>query len=410
MRTGFVSVSENKAVNSIIKRIRNLIQGKQNSYGNDSIYIDIEELKSFDKDIMRICEFIYARCLKDEDVNNIRKEISKALKNYNMNYKNFYTSKFILSNVLLTSSISETLLNISQDEMISLSIIYRTMCIVEIILCKTSKRIITGVDIENNKLKYVSTGNLLFDNINDKYITEETMRVYIKEFEKMCFSLTTKFPELDMTEIMMRANDKIDEVISSFYQTRIMLDILGVQGIVNFDKRMECLNSLVCSKVTRNDWNNKKIVCENPVSLVYKDGVRIIKVQDFNINNNYPCIVISYVDRKGREDTHVVPINMDIAVYTEDIDVVEKIVKFYCKETNVDNKVGIYGEDIWKDRFSSSIEKKVREYKKQVVPIYMHKAKMGNPSEEALALAKKWNITLEPGETLVKSHLRRYGN
>ena len=409
MELCFEKITENKALHIIIKRIKRQSQDKKQLYGSDCIYTNINGLKDFNKEILKLCDFVYYNCLLEEDVVDIRKKLVTKLRNYKISYKDFYITKFRLSNILLNASVSEDLLFVEPEDMYTFSLVYQAMCVLEIIFCKTSKRVITGIDAENNKLKYLPDNNLYFDRINSKFVTSKIKDVYFHEFEKMFNILSLRFPELDESELVMRANDKVDELLTSYSEVKILLDLFNIKGDVSLEKRINCLNTTVCSKIDKSYWEDKQIVCEKPVVLKYKDGIKIVKVQDINIDENYPCVVLSYVDNDGVEDTHIIPITMDMAVFTGELDMIDRLMKFYCKDENENDKSIMYSEDLWKDRFSTDLDKKARNYKRQVVPIFMHKAKMGKPSKSALDLARKWNIELKPGETLVKSHLRRYG-
>lgn len=403
--------TENKAVNFTIKKIIMDCDFQSNLYDMDNIIIEnVQYLENIPKDIVKVFEFVYYKIQlnKNKDVDEIRKILQKELKKIDFNYANFYISMMKLQHIFQVCAISEFVLNISSTDMFALALFYRCLCVIEMTLCKTSKRVIIGVDKDANKLKYISDNTLVFDKTNTKFITEDIVKVFLRELPILTTALVEDVNDaIARARAFDRANDKIDEAISCYRITRIILDMLGIDLVVNKEHRFRNVSNANYTRIPNRLFKDRKFICEEPVVLHYDTGnIRTIRLQDIIIGDNYPCLILSYITADGTEDTQILPTAFDSVLYIYEPEIMKKVIDFYVGQAETDD-VRILGGDAWKERYNT---KSLRTYKSAVVPIKMHKAKMGNPSQQALELAKKWNWKLEPGETIVRSHFRRYGS
>ena len=158
----------------------------------------------------------------------------------------------------------------------------------------------------------------------------------------------------------------------------------------------------------------------NTIQLDLSD-ISMILVKEYLLWDEFPVICASIAYVNGYSYSVMIPLSIDKQVQFEGGE--ENVLLTSFLEVDdvlvpVKDAYDVVSPYYWKykDRPRSKLptvqEMKTifgKQFSEKTIEIYMHKAKLGNPSPEAQELAKKLCIKLEPGETLVRTHTRHYG-
>ena len=403
----FMKLTFKKALNQMIKRLKATEDLRESMYGEAPVLFEnISAIPAIDKRIVRLYEYIYFNIKLEQDIVKIAKKLADSISQFELDTKEFYLFKFEVFKLLQASSIAEFLTGMTEEEITRVSLLYFIGAIVELIKYRSDKRIIIGVDVGQNTVKYISNTELYLDLANSKFVTAIEKDAYIESLPMMANSLAVSFPNLSESEAIALANDKIDECLNDMRQNRIILDLLGKKGNIDLATRIHSTETGICLKSLDILWKSRSFICEDEAVIYYKEGkIRTIKLHDVMLKENYPCLIITYITDDNIEDTVIIPTKLNSVIHCAYVELLDKIDRFF----NGEGDAILVGKDFWNHRFDKDKEGLLRKYKDQVKVIKMHKAMLGNPSAEVLAYAKEWGIELKPGQTLVKKHIRRYG-
>lgn len=404
MMEQFIKCSKGKALNIQAKRIQYAIDyRKRLSFDSVPVFTDIPCIGNISRDISVLLDYIYLSIDNVEDIPSSSKKLMKAIEGFKLNVKEFYIFKYKVSKLLQISAASDTILSLNDEEIARVSIMYFSCQLIEFIKYKTHKRLILGV--KDNDVKYMSNDRLFLDTVNSKFLTEQEISLYEKQLTPLTLTLQDKHGITDREAIAV-ANDKIDEFFNGIRHDRILLDILSEDAKISTSLREKCLASGKYVVIDKKIMEMRNTIAEEYVTVHYSTGdIRTLRIKDIDIDNNYHCLVVNYVTADGHEDTQILSTSITNVLYSEVDDLYDKLVDLLMGNTKGD----LVDNDFWKIRFSKDKDTQVRNYKRKVVTIHLHRAKLGNPSPKALELAKKYNIVLQPGETVVKTHPREYG-
>lgn len=397
---------KNKALNEIIKYcitvkfgILSLINEEDYSFKN----LPIGNVLT--RDIEKVIDLMYYGTDNlTEDVSVFTKRLIKVIDNLNIKYKDLYLAMYSINNILKSLSLNEELLDISESDIRGLTFVYDVLFFIEIVLCKTDKRIITG--LRDDSIKYLNDSSLVFHHVNLRYITKDEAKVFETLGATLFNSMTKTFPNLTDTECYALSNDKVDECLHQMTLDKIMLSLLDYPATVNKELRLESLSKGLASKVPTSLWHNRDFICDEP-EVIYvgdkSDKVKLIKVYDTNLREDIPVTVVSYALKDGREDTTLFMNDVVNIMYSDNFEIIELIKDFYSSKNTIALNL-----EAWMHRHQKDFEDKIRTYKKTQTFVRWHRAMMGNPSPEKVKEAKRRGIILKEGQTWVKGHIRHY--
>lgn len=419
----YIKMSKRKAMNLIIKRLELLINGGRYDF-EEHPYVNIGQyFKTLTRDLTKIYDFIFYAFYKedfnlDEKFSRLNKFLDGVEKE--INWSEFFLVKYELDSLLQTNAISDDILNMSSEDRQYLIVTYNINCYIEAYLLKSHKRVITGVDMGTNTLKYRPLGIAYFDLINLTYKTEDELnlirRVYKTMFDFMTFTLS------DETEDVVSAsvNDKIDDTLRAYRNECVLVDIINqtqedVFPMPDLYFEEEALKSCTVFKPVNTQLQDREFVNSNGALILIHDEdseIKSVLCKDILLLDKLPCVVMSYVNKEGKQDTAILPIEFDSLIVSRCTESVEAMMYFYgIDDSNL--KLEIVSKQYWKYRFEGyKVSKDTltkRYFQEQDKEIKIHKARLGNASDESLALANKWGIKLKEGETVVRTHIRHYG-
>lgn len=404
MREQFIKCSRVKALNIQIKRTKYAIDYRKSLlFDTIPVFSDIPSIGNISRDMSILLDYLYLTIDGAEDVSKINKKLMETINKFEINAEEFYILKYKASKLLQISAASNELLSLDMEEITRVSIIYFCFQLIEFIKYKTNKRLIIGA--KGNDVKYIPNERLLLDNVNSKFVTEEDISIFIKNLNKLTMALKEKHG-MPIQEAVSSANDKIDELFNGIRHDRIILDICGEDVRISPKSRFHTLETGSYTILRKEEIENRNLIAEEFITVHYTEGyVRTMRVKDIDIDSDYHCILVNYVTQDGDEDTQILPTMMHNILYEVNMDLRDKLVELLEGKT----KGQIVSNDFWQVRLNKDRDKLVRQYQRKIITVHMHRAKMGNPSKEALALAKKYHVKLKTGETIVKTHPREYG-
>lgn len=399
--------SRQKAINLSLNYLQNVKEAfMQLNKGEAYLFSSLIDNGVLTKELSLITDYLYYNIkVENFDIPNFGKKIYKMISSKDVNLEDLYKSKFCVSNILRAIGLDEELLDVSALEVRALTILYCSLNIIELIKCKTDKRIITG--LQDGKLKYLTDNNLAFNCVNVRYTTMLEENTFSKYIRNISDRLRLKYPHLDIVEALALANDKVDECLQGITIDNIILSILDVKASVNRETRIKSVEKGIAVKVPVEVWENRDFVCEEP-EVIYFDSssnIKLMRILDTGLADNVPITIISYILKDGTEDTVILPNKQSSVIYSHESELTENLIDFYSGKTE---KMSLFTDNVWSFRNNKDFEGKAREYKKKSTYVRWHRAKMGNPSEEKLKEAKKRGIKLKEGETWVRGHVRHY--
>lgn len=427
-----------QAINNITKKLYAVINGRK----YDTVFkfsVKLKHLFTLPKDVEALFDLMYYTLLEDEEVDKMPSDISKyskvlvdRIKKAKFSLENYFTFKYEFDLVVLSRSCSNEFYPFDAETGSFISMLYSFCCLIELVTMRTDKREVIGVDLEKNTIKYKSKGNVLFDTTTSVFKTEDEIKrsdahIRITAINYGQTNHTVVVGEKEIFDIV----DKVDDTYRTVKDTTIMMDMVSQKTGVKFadcsremaEAMLQSNRSIIAEADTlrkRKHMTSAKgnLVIIDTEKSKYKSRVKSLLIKDIIVGNE-PFIAVSYTLIDGHEGSLLFPLKFRAVMPSDLLECLISVCDFYgvslehvCTDLFTYENLPSYYWDYRKNGFISDEDtvkngKVYRKYKE--VQIGVHTAKMGNPSQEALELAKKYAIELKPGETIVRPHVRHYG-
>lgn len=429
------NLNRNKALTDIVSNAVGICRSYTDL--DDSFYESRKLINGYSKSLGKLYDTLYHLIMSnlDKSHHELRDLILKRLKNQEIDTLNYYTVKYCVDSIIATNCLDSSVYDFEEKEIMCYLVIYGFNCLIDVIIFKTDKRQITGVDLATNKAKY-TTALKYYDRMNKTYKTESELR----DMEFLASRLVSTYGSASAisvdTKDIMDINDKIDDSFRMIQDEAILIDVLNqMNPEVTLCKPItkEIRHSVETGNGTSfrsEKFLNRKFMtgAKGNLLLINKFAVDIfnvksVLVRDVLINDFLACLAVSYITADGDENSMIMPLNFNAVRARDNSGLLVILENFYGIRSE-----GDYGKQVsemklfevmspyyWKYRYKGYTTDKekvstIRGYKEyREVPIGIHKAKMGNPSNSAIKLAELHHIVLEAGETLVDEHVRHYG-
>lgn len=408
----FIKASKQKICNQIIKKMRLLCA---NDYIDESIkYRNVVKELIIPKDIEKVIEFIIYNATEDKtlDVTKVSKIINKQIEKIDFNLVDYFKVLFIKDNLLLRETFLQSELG-KFESSINIMLVHYSMEYINVVKFRQDKRRLIGVDIANNKVKY-ATDNMYFDTHMSVMRCQEDVDIInkYKKYVLMQYEIADKtnsnIDETDTVGQLLSVYDRLDDSVRTFRSTVIMADILTQISRIEFsrpniDRCKECLKLNAAIKNDTELLTNRKRLTASRGTLIKNDNISVLfKEVAFD---DYVFIIGEYTLKDTNiSNTIIIPISEQIIIQDTNIEALYLMYDYY---TNKTDKLSILPVEYWKDRKKNyEGHEKDRHYFEREIEPFIRKA--NNASEHAKELAKKYQMNLPEGYTLVDKFTRRY--
>lgn len=408
--------SKSKAIGIMIKKLR-LIQQQMKSHSVE-FSTNVGDIPLNPK-LERVFEFIWYAVEMNHDIEDIKKKIEKNIQEYDIDLVEYFSYKYTLTLVARTTNFSDMIY--SDGNLVTiLVIILLFLDMIELIKFRTDKRKVTGVNIDSNTIKYVVCPRS-FDLAMTTFRDDSDFAIIEREIERMVLlfrkgqrsKMKLKNDEVDDLQNVTGAIDTFDDAFRFKDTLKVLIDIIrqktGLEfSDVNEDEFMECLldHKSIIFRARTLQLRNR---------LTAKDGTLLrsgevsMLLKDVTLTDNFAFIIASY-SRYGVDNTIVLSLTNTGALNIQDMDALHMIYSYYGLEDTSDNILEFENINprLWSEHKTNfrDVTKDAHYYKRYVEP-YLRKIN-GQPSEKALALAKKYHIIIPEGKTLVDEQVREY--
>ena len=413
--------SKAKALGYMIKKVK-LLQGQMKAQ-NIQFDPNIDNVP-LNKDLEKVFEFLQYSIELIPDLVTLRDKIETNVSSYEVDLVEFYSYKYTLAVILRSLNFSTSwCTNSAFTSNLILIIVFLEM--IELIKFRTDKHKVIGVDIKENKVKYTS-GARQFDVLMSTYRDIADINLINKEGDRLFRKFTATPGALPVGAEILGKDPRMETlvcVLDAFDDTFRYRDCATI--LIDIINQKTGLDFAPINMTNIDEWviNHKSVVYRTGIlqtrkRLTPSNGVLLrneryaILLKDVALTEDFPFVVATYTTN-GREDSLILPLTVSGVLNLSNLEPFNMILDYYGLEVSSEGTtpIGEYeniNPSLWKERKTNfrDVAKDAYYYQRRVEP-YLRKTN-GEPSEKAKALAKKYNIQIPNGKTLVDEQIREY--
>lgn len=438
LNVGFRSYTKTKYYKTAISNLKGLITRMENeetdNLANEQyLFKNVDALGDMGKSLEKVMDLIYYT-VKDNSLEeiNIPDLITKVKTIIDFDYSEIIVIDYKVKMVLqYMCTEEEETAEYNSDQFIFVKITNMLIDIIKQMMFTENDRVVKGFNLTTGKVKYLLEKTRVLD-IAGICINYRTFSA-VSAINTIATQTAENIYGMKGTDICV---DQINELNKDIIEANLSVDILNnmnmVTDLINQqeDSLSYPLNTLEDNLIIPDSdkaqavvgsryFEQRKLITSSKGNLLLnldEDSLlESLLIKDTMLLDKHAFIMVVYRMRNGKEKSLAIPLGCSFVVNDETCTVFQMLGDFYQIEKDSSLKYEVLSPYYWKYRnrkyksLGDSIAKgKIdREYK--ATEIYIHKSKLGKPSNNAKVLAKKWHIKLEEGETLVRTHIRHYG-
>lgn len=438
LNKGFRNYTKTKYYKTAISNIKGLITDIGNVetefLANEQyLFKNVDALGDMSKSLEKVMDLIYYT-IKDNSLEeiNISDLVTRAKTIIDFDYSEIIVIDYKVKMVLqYMCTEEEETAEYNSDQFIFVKITNMLIDLIKQMMFTENDRVVKGFNLATGKVKHLLEKTRVLDiaGICVNYRTQNT----VNAISTIATQTSESVYGIKGTEINVKQiNELNDDILRANLAVDIFNDMNMVTDLINQQEEALSypLNSLDDNLIIPDSDNaqavvgsryfeQRKLITSSKGNLLLNldesSSLESLLIKDTMLLDKYAFIMVVYRMRSGKEKSIAIPLGCSFVVNDETCTIFQMLGDFYQIEKNANLNYEVLSPYYWKYRNKkyrslgdSLVKGKLdREYK--ATEIYIHKSKLGKPSDSAKTLAKKWHITLEEGETLVQTHIRHYG-